>query len=240
LRTVQTNAEWTPVAQAFQPVRSRPSTNGEQSNECRVDVRSTGSPACQEKTNQRMRRGHSFIRGQAFVDGSPFNTITAGNDVFAEKCAIPCSMCPRKSGVRMLLCDKHSQRMSLQAKRMSRLPRAERRESSLPAGKGDCFAAWAARHDIIATEPVNVKNRQHHRVFVWRAITFECTPVRFAYLAFAPDSCIISIRHGQLSQVCISEEMQLCFSRCSLSLCSRFIRLNKDAYANNFFDPRGL
>jgi hypothetical protein len=32
-----------------------------------------------------MRRGYSLIRGQAFVDGSPSNTITAGPDVFPKK-----------------------------------------------------------------------------------------------------------------------------------------------------------
>jgi len=36
-----------------------------------------------------MRRGHSFVRGPAFVDGSPSNTIPAGNDVFAEKMCHP-------------------------------------------------------------------------------------------------------------------------------------------------------
>jgi len=78
----------------------RPSTNGERINECRADARSTGFrrtgfPARRGKMNQRMRRGYSFIRGPAFVDDSPSNTIPAGNDVFAEE------MCHRdRSGCR--------------------------------------------------------------------------------------------------------------------------------------------
>jgi len=32
-----------------------------------------------------MRRGYSFIRGQAFVGGSLSHTIMAGDDAFAEK-----------------------------------------------------------------------------------------------------------------------------------------------------------
>ena len=78
----------------------RPSTNGERINECRADARSTGFrstgfPARRGKMNQRMRRGYSFICGPAFVDGSPSNTIPAGNDVFAEE------MCHRdRSGCR--------------------------------------------------------------------------------------------------------------------------------------------
>jgi len=85
---------WLPsVETGFQLVGSRLSTNRKQINECRpqVTVGRAFQPVKSEQTvhewgtNKRTRRGYSLIRGQAFVDGSPSNTITAGPDVFPKK-----------------------------------------------------------------------------------------------------------------------------------------------------------
>ena len=61
----------------------RPRTGNESTNADGRWRTAVGFRACQGKTHQRMWRGHSCI------DGSPSDTITAGNDVFAEKCVTP-------------------------------------------------------------------------------------------------------------------------------------------------------